>query len=198
MDRIISIRCKGSMELGLDNIHEFQGDLKDLSVENYEKLKHIIEKHGYSFATHVWKNPEDGKWMTLDGHQRTRVLKKMRDEGYFVPALPVVEVQADSWKQAKEKVLAGTSQFGEMTDQGLYEFMNVAGIDSSFLNGLRFPELDIEKWKDGYEIENTSGELDLSTFNNFKHQCPKCGFEWDDSQSSKDGSVESDGSEPSS
>ena len=32
------------------------------------------------------------------------------------------------------------------------------------------------------EIQNKSGELDLNSFNNFKHECPKCGFEWDDSK----------------
>lgn len=31
------------------------------------------------------------------------------------------------------------------------------------------------------EVKNSSGELNLDEFNNFQHQCPKCGFEWDDS-----------------
>lgn len=195
MENAISIRCAGSRSLDLNEINEFQGDLKDLSKENYERLKNIILKHGYSFATHVWQNPEDGKWMTIDGHQRTRVLKMLRDEGFFVPPLPVVEVQADSWLQAKEKILAGTSQYGEMTDQGLYEFMSVSGIDNSFLDDLRFPELDIEKWKDGYQLDNTSAELDLAKFDGFNHTCPKCGFEWNENESSKNGPLETNGFE---
>lgn len=36
------------------------------------------------------------------------------------------------------------------------------------------------------EIKNNSGELDVNDFNNFGHQCPKCGFEWDDSQADID------------
>lgn len=38
----------------------------------------------------------------------------------------------------------------------------------------------------GFEIEpadktkNTSEELDLNSFDNFQHKCPKCGFEWDE------------------
>lgn len=31
------------------------------------------------------------------------------------------------------------------------------------------------------EVKNTSAELDLDNFDNFEHQCPKCGFEWDNS-----------------
>jgi hypothetical protein len=30
------------------------------------------------------------------------------------------------------------------------------------------------------EIENTSEELNIESFDNFQHQCPKCGFEWND------------------
>ncbi len=32
------------------------------------------------------------------------------------------------------------------------------------------------------ETKNTGEELDLESFDNFQHQCPKCGFEWDDSK----------------
>lgn len=31
------------------------------------------------------------------------------------------------------------------------------------------------------EIENSSAELNLDEFDGFQHECPKCGFEWDDS-----------------
>lgn len=31
------------------------------------------------------------------------------------------------------------------------------------------------------ELQNSSSELDVGSFDNFQHQCPKCGFEWDDS-----------------
>ena len=31
------------------------------------------------------------------------------------------------------------------------------------------------------EIQNTGSELNLDEFDGFQHQCPKCGFEWDNS-----------------
>jgi len=33
---------------------------------------------------------------------------------------------------------------------------------------------------DPAEIQNKSGELDINSFDNFQHECPKCGFEWND------------------
>ena len=36
-------------------------------------------------------------------------------------------------------------------------------------------------------------ELNASDFDNFDHQCPKCGFEWDDNKSASNGPMESDG-----
>lgn len=30
------------------------------------------------------------------------------------------------------------------------------------------------------EVKNTGAELNIDAFDNFQHQCPKCGFEWND------------------
>lgn len=30
------------------------------------------------------------------------------------------------------------------------------------------------------EAENSNAELDIKSFDNFQHECPKCGFEWND------------------
>ena len=38
-------------------------------------------------------------------------------------------------------------------------------------------------------------ELDASDFNDFDHQCPKCGFEFDDSKPASNGPMESNGPE---
>lgn len=40
--------------------------------------------------------------------------------------------------------------------------------------------LDFSPTMDEKEISNTSTELDLEQFDNFQHECPKCGFEWND------------------
>ena len=196
IDKAVSIRCKGASEIRLEELIAFQGNLKDLSEENYNKFKNVILTQGFSEAISVWQN--EGKNHILNGHQRLRVLQGLQAEGYFVPPIPVTIVMADNEKEAREKVLTLTSQYGEVTDTGLYEYMTMSGIDVSFLENVRLVEIDQDKWiesyVDGSEKANTSKELDLSTFDKFKHQCPKCGFEWNDNEkdrdTSSDGSVE--------
>lgn len=196
--KLVEIRCQGSMELPLADLKPFQGNLKDLSQENYTKLKNEILRHGFSEPVSVWKN--EGSWYILNGHQRIRALQGMESEGYKVPKVPVSIIHAKDIKDAKERVLALTSQFGQITDEGLYEFMNESGLDIDYLDGLRFPEVDLDKWKDNFiegiaALENSSKELDLNAFDNFKHECPRCGFEWDDS--TKDRTMEPNGPENS-
>lgn len=146
IDKVVEIKCRGADRLPLESLKDFQGDLKTLSKENYRKLKEEILRHGFSEPVSVWKT-EDSFYI-LNGHQRVRTLSMMKADGYLVPDLPVSYVEAKSKKEAKEKVLALTSQFGEITESGLSNFSIDAGIDLEFLNSLRFPEIDFDKFKD--------------------------------------------------
>lgn len=144
--------------VNIDDLHPFQGNLKDLSHERYEQLKHLIVKLKFSFVIHVWHSANDNQYYIIDGHQRLRTLQKMRDEGYEVPAIPCAVVEAINYKEAKEKVLAGTSQFGEMTDQGLYEFINEAGLDwRNVVADFRFPEIEPMRFVENYYGETSTG-----------------------------------------
>ena len=102
----IQIKCKGSGVMALDDLTELQGELKSLSVSDYKRLKKSILDLGFSFPEQVWKAP-DGKTWCLDGHQRIRTLRQMRDkEGFKVPSIPVCEVEAADLKEARRKCLA--------------------------------------------------------------------------------------------
>lgn len=171
--KAITIECKGATSLAIEDLVPFQGDLKTLSKANYEKLKKELIRHGFSEPVSAWL--DGGRYYILNGHQRVRTLLMMKQEGYFVPPIPVNLVEAKSKKEAKEKVLALTSQYGEITEEGLYEFLETSGIDYSFLDDLRFPEIDLEKWREGFEKENqemNDGPPEA------KHTCPSCGFEF--------------------
>lgn len=175
-DKAVSIRCEGAKTFKLDELIEFQGKLKDLSEENYNKLKREILNHGFSEPVSVWEN--NGNNYLLNGHQRFRVLKEMQAEGFFVPPIPASVIQADDEKQAKEKVLALTSQYGKITDTGLYEFMNDAGLEPAFLDDLRFPEIDLDKWKDSYTELGAPVDVAPDPQSAFDHECPSCGFKF--------------------
>lgn len=145
----VKIACQGSAELSIDSLEPFQGNLKDLSKENYEKLKKEILDLGFSEPISVWQVGQ--KNYVLGGHQRLRTLLAMRTEGYAVPNIPVSFVQAANEKEAKRKILALTSQYGEMTRQGLYEFALDAEITASELaESFRFPEINIESFENEF------------------------------------------------
>jgi hypothetical protein len=176
MAKEIEIKCKGAIELDIDEVHPFQGDLKQLTKENYNKLRKQILELGFSEPMSVWKSPED-KWMILNAHQRHRVLTELRRaEGYHIPKIPCSIVEASSEYEAKKKVLALTSQFGEITSQGLFEFASLNNIDLPTLEDFRFPEIDMDIFKkdffDGFAEPEPKGEpeekeIELKT-------CPHC------------------------
>ncbi len=117
----IKVACEGAKSVPLGYLLHFQGNLKDLSQSNFEKAKKSLVELGFSEPFSVWQN--DGKMHILNGHQRLRVLQTLEKEGWKIPELPISLVHAKNIGEAKRKVLALTSQYGEMTKQGLYEFM---------------------------------------------------------------------------
>lgn len=153
MKKAIRLACKGVEYVDYLNLKEFQGNLKDLSKESYAKLRNEILERGFSFAPHVWKNK--GVYYLLDGHQRVRTVRAMVEkEGYGCPELPVVPVEAKDLKEAKMKLLAATSQYGAMTGEGLYEFMEDAGLKFDEVNEhFSFAEIDFDHFNEEFFTE---------------------------------------------
>lgn len=119
---LIDVKCKGSGVRDISQLESFQGELKVLSDENYNKLKKEILELGFCEPVTIWKNK------ILNGHQRVKTLTRMKDEGYDIPKIPVNIVNAKDKKEAKKIILSLTSQFGKITNQGLYDFMKEAEI----------------------------------------------------------------------
>jgi len=69
----IPITCKGSKSVPLNELQNFQGNLKTLGDGDFKKLRNQILKHGFSFPVFVW-----GKQL-LDGHQRIFVARSLVD-----------------------------------------------------------------------------------------------------------------------
>lgn len=161
----IQIKCQGAATLELEQLAPFQGNLKDLSKENYNKLRKQILELGFSEPICVWKN--ENKYHVLNGHQRLRVLTEMKKaEGFKIPRIPVNWVEAETEHEAKKKVLALTSQFGEINNQSLFEFASLNNIDLPTLEDFRFPEIDLDKFKEEFfdiksDIEINEKELEF-------------------------------------
>lgn len=167
----IEITCKGADTLDIDQLEDFQGALKNLSKKNLKKLKNLVIANGFNAPFFIWDN--DGKYKILDGHQRLKAVTSLRDDdGYEVPALPVVYIFADNKKDAREKLLGITSQYGEFELEELGDWLK--DLDSDLAKNMRFAnedislDLDLEESKE--DLENDE-EQKLKT-------CPQCGHQW--------------------
>ena len=133
----------------LKEIVALQGGLKELSVENYERLKGSILKLGFSFPIGI-ALVKDKPFGTIDGHQRHRVVKQMIEkEGFTLPGgkLPVDWIECKDRAEAGRKILAAVSQFGKVTDDGLYEFTHDFKIDAAELKtDFDLPDFDMGEY----------------------------------------------------
>lgn len=140
----ISIAFEKTENVSIDDLVPFQGELKSLSKENYERLKKEIIETGFAFPFHVWRDASVNKIYIIGGHQRLRALKQMRDEGFTIPKVPANFIKAKSYKEAKRRVLQDVSQYGHVERQGLYEFMHEAEIDvDDLLPSFSIPEIEM-------------------------------------------------------
>ena len=164
MKKIIKIKCKGADLLPYDSLIQFQGDLKTLSKTNLKKLKTQIIKKGFRMPFYIWVHDDKNK--ILDGSQRDRALKSLKDDGYEIPLLPVVYIEADNKQDARETILAISSQYGVWNKSELDLWLE--NIDAEIKETLRFVDKEIDK----------TIEIDLEPKENKKKVCPECGYEY--------------------
>lgn len=126
----------------LSKLTPFQENMKMLSDGNYRKLRREIEETGFSFAVHVWENM--GHLFILDGHQRVECLRRMY-ENMPDPLVPIVKVAAVDFKEAKRKVMAAASQYGEFNTDNLRKMIETSGLTiSQCADHFHFPEIDLK------------------------------------------------------
>jgi DNA modification methylase len=151
--KAIAINCQGAGTVAWQHLRPFQGDLKKLSIENYERLRDEILRDGFCEPISVWQREfNDGTgtgiaWTILNGHQRLATIREMVEvEGYTCPPIPVSIVQCRDEAQANDLVLALTSQYGQMTEESLAAFIQKRGLDvKTVVQRYRQPEIDVKR-----------------------------------------------------
>ena len=137
----------------LSEIRELQGQLKELSVEGYGKLKRSIIELGFSFPIEVAVIGGE-PYGILDGHQRLRTVREMvRREGYSLPGgrLPVCFTQCRDREQAGRLILHAVSQYARVQEEGLYSFAHDFKIDpKSLVSDFDIPDFDSQRFMEGY------------------------------------------------
>lgn len=113
------------------------------------------------------------------GTQRDRVLNRLSEEGYDIPMLPCALIQAKDRREAAEKILLISSNYGKVTEESLDEFL--AQNDLSFLelaDELELSSIDERYFRDTNEFAATDaddqGRLDKKN----PITCPECGHEF--------------------
>ena len=150
----IKITCDGSDYVDFKTLVPFQGDLKTITDENLGKLKKSIIKYGFTVPAFIWKH--ERKKYIIDAHQRLKALESLFSEGYEIPDIPVVYIQAKDEQEAKEKLLHVTSQYGEFTEDGFANFILDAGLDIS--------DLDIRLTSEEFNITIPEEEYDKESY----------------------------------
>ena len=84
----MEVKCKTQHTLPLEELTEFQGNLKERDSVDVGKIMKSIRKHGFSFPFFVWNH--DAINHVLDGHGRLLALKQMAKDGENIPELPIV------------------------------------------------------------------------------------------------------------
>lgn len=118
----IQIKVKGTKTMDIRDFRDFQRTLKKISDEAMNKLKQSIKRNGFNAPVFLWA----GHNLILDGHHRISAVKSLIAEGYKLTdnKLPYVEIEAENEKQAAEMVLSYNSQYAEITDEGLKDFID--------------------------------------------------------------------------
>lgn len=161
--RVIKVNCEAAATISLDKLLDFQGELKVLTDEDFKKFKRIILKHGITAAVYVWRQKKDKSVKVtnyiLDGHQRLKILKALRAEGWKVPDVPVAYVDAPTREIAKEILLSHVSTYGKVTRDGLDMYMLDAGLEMGdmaemvSIGNMSFDALDTEPGLNEEEIK---------------------------------------------
>jgi hypothetical protein len=194
MAKVVKVTQEIKEKLPLNYLSVLQGNLKVLPDDRYKKLKASILKHGFVFPFFVWDEKENNKHWIIDGSQRYAALTRMKDEGYKIPQLPVVFIPAESVDDAKSKILAAASQFGQFTDFGVAEFLKDVDFDAAEIKEMVEIPFLIEAMDNPVVLESDDGgtftdvsahkreikdysneEVKDETKPDFRDRCPHCG-----------------------
>jgi hypothetical protein len=168
-DKIIPITCTGSALIDVRDLMPIQGNLKSRTRQQLYGLRTSIMKHGFSFPIFVWSDGYTN--FTLDGHGRDFVCSELVYDGYkfkqkdgsLTTSIPCDFIDAESRIEAKEKLLALNSAYGNITEEGLLSYifepgfeLNVDSLrDSIMIPGINLNEIELNIPGESMEEENT-------------------------------------------
>lgn len=167
----IEVTCKNTKLMSIEQLEKFQGKLKAIDEDSFNKLKKSIINYGFSFPIFVWGQK------ILDGHQRLAALTKLMSDGYQLEGgkVPIVEIVAENETQAAEKLLLINSRYAKIDQSGFDQFIDDFNIDlSEFMTLIEIPDIQISLIEplclpDYSEDEENSDDIVIKIIVNPKH-----------------------------
>jgi hypothetical protein len=138
----IEIKCKCDSHLTIDELTDFQGNLKFRTVTDLDRITDSILRFGFSFPFFVWRDGETNN--IIDGHGRLEALRTLQAKGHEIPPLPVVFIKAQTRDEAKSLLLRVNSLYGQIDRDELLALIAEAEAN---IDDLSFPTatLDLDK-----------------------------------------------------
>jgi len=141
-DKILKVHNQNNLPtMPYTEFVEFQGDLKNpITPEDLKKICESLKKHGVFVPKFVWFD-EQQHANILDGHQTKQALSSLEDEGWEIPEIPYVNIEASNRQDAAEKLLQINSRYATMNPHTTW-FDNLDFPDiSELLEQIQIPEI---------------------------------------------------------
>lgn len=143
MNKIIKNNVKNCSSVPLDDLISLQGKLKKTDPEKLLKLRNSIIRKGLVFPLFTWKDIEKNIQWLIDGVHRTICLRELRDMGYEIESVPLVQIKAPDKRTAKKFILLANSHYSRITKQGFNIFVEDLNLDE-FIGDLNFDDIKLE------------------------------------------------------
>lgn len=156
--------------------------VKDLKPSQKNKNKHgqdqieMLSKHYDYQGFRVPLIVSNLTGEVVSGNGRLLAAKR-----HGIKELPVIFQDFDSVEQEYAFLTADNAlaDWSELDMSGINADVGDLGPDFDInLLGIKDFTIDVSE----KETKNTSEEMDLESFDNFEHKCPKCGFEFDENE----------------
>jgi len=145
---IIDVKCHGTLLKKWEELKTYEfNDLKD-KTRDVSRLKNAIVNEGFCFPLYLWK----GKRYVIDGNGRNLALQALEADGYVIPPLPVVEIEANNLQHAKKLVLLASSTYGNVSTASYDAFVSDISLE---LDDVNVTVADIDT-----HVEPLDGELE--------------------------------------
>lgn len=155
----------GLPTLAYTALTDLQDDFKDYTQTR--KLADRIATAGFKYPAFIWTDA-DGTVYVLDAHSRLRALRLLAEDGWQIPPIPVVTIQAANLAEAKAELLHLNSRYAEIQAESAFWSGVLADCEPLDLETVVIPELetddrpmiDFAMDEDGHDADSSSSDIE--------------------------------------